>query len=139
MVCFVSEQIARAIVDIAGRAPNLTILERTVNGQLGLVGQQDGVTVTVFAFDVAGDPDHVHLGSTQPRTAPALDDRLTRVFCTHGSRRQSRWGVSASGSCNRTGSRTRRTVSPGWESIVIVPRWRSTTMRRAMSRPRPVP
>jgi RNA polymerase sigma-70 factor (ECF subfamily) len=49
------EQIARIVVDIAGRAPNLTILERTVNGQPGLVAQQDGVTVTVFAFDVAGD------------------------------------------------------------------------------------
>jgi RNA polymerase sigma-70 factor (ECF subfamily) len=30
-------------------------MERTVNGQPGLVAQQDGVTVTVFAFDVAGD------------------------------------------------------------------------------------
>ena len=49
------EQIARACVDLAGRAPNLTILERTVNGQPGLVAQQDGVTVTVMAFDVAGD------------------------------------------------------------------------------------
>jgi RNA polymerase sigma factor (sigma-70 family) len=49
------EQIARAVIDIAGRAPNLTMLERTVNGQPGLVAQQDGVTVTVFAFDVAGD------------------------------------------------------------------------------------
>jgi hypothetical protein len=33
----------------------VTILERTVNGQPGLVAQQDGVTVTVFAFDLAGD------------------------------------------------------------------------------------
>ncbi len=49
------EQIARFVVDIAGRAPSLMILERTVNGQPGLVAQQDGVTVTVFAFDVAGD------------------------------------------------------------------------------------
>ncbi len=50
------EQIARYVVDIVGRAPsNVTILERTVNGQPGLVAQQDGVTVTVFAFDVAGD------------------------------------------------------------------------------------
>ena len=50
------EQIARAWVEIASRAPgNMTILERTVNGQPGLVAQQDGVTVTVFAFDVAGD------------------------------------------------------------------------------------
>jgi RNA polymerase sigma-70 factor (ECF subfamily) len=39
-------------VDIASRDPNLTILERTVNGQPGLVAQVDDVTVTVFAFDV---------------------------------------------------------------------------------------
>jgi ketosteroid isomerase-like protein len=49
------EQIARAVIDIAVRAPNLTLLERTVNGQPGLVAQQDGVTVTVIAFDIAGD------------------------------------------------------------------------------------
>ena len=50
------EQIARYLVDIAGRAPGSpTFLERTVNGQPGLVAQQDGVTVTVIAFDVAGD------------------------------------------------------------------------------------
>ncbi len=49
------EQIARYLVDLAARASgNLTILERTVNGQPGLVAQQDGVTVTVFAFDIAG-------------------------------------------------------------------------------------
>ena len=33
----------------------MTILERTVNGLPGLVAQQDGVTVTVFAFEIAGD------------------------------------------------------------------------------------
>ncbi|WP_067175370.1 RNA polymerase sigma factor SigJ [Microtetraspora niveoalba] len=49
------EQIARYIVAIADMAPNLTILERTVNGQPGLVAQRDGVTVTVAAFDVPGD------------------------------------------------------------------------------------
>ncbi len=50
------EQIARYLVDLAGRAPgNVTFLERTVNGQPGLVAQQDGLTVTVFAFDLAGD------------------------------------------------------------------------------------
>ena len=48
------EQVARYLVDIAGRAPSLTILERTVNGQPGLIAQQHGVTVTVFAFDVTG-------------------------------------------------------------------------------------
>jgi RNA polymerase sigma factor (sigma-70 family) len=50
-----AEQIARYYVDLAGRAPTVTILERTVNGQPGLVAQQDGVTVTVLAFDLAGD------------------------------------------------------------------------------------
>ena len=49
------EQIARYLVGLAVRAPSLTVLERTVNGQPGLVAQQDGVTVTVFAFDVEGD------------------------------------------------------------------------------------
>jgi hypothetical protein len=33
----------------------MTILERTVNGQPGLVALQDGVIVTVMAFEVAGD------------------------------------------------------------------------------------
>jgi len=51
-----SEQIARAWVEIAGRASGtMTFLERTVNGQPGLVAQQDGLIVTVFAFDVADD------------------------------------------------------------------------------------
>jgi RNA polymerase sigma factor (sigma-70 family) len=50
------EQIAHAWVEIANRAAgNMTFLERTVNGQPGVVAQQDGVTVTVFAFDFAGD------------------------------------------------------------------------------------
>jgi RNA polymerase sigma-70 factor (ECF subfamily) len=50
------EQVARYVADLAGRAAgNVTILERTVNGQPGLVAQQDGVTVTVFAFDITGD------------------------------------------------------------------------------------
>ncbi len=50
------EQIARAWVELANRATsNTTLHERTVNGQPGLVAQEDGVTVTVFAFDVAGD------------------------------------------------------------------------------------
>jgi RNA polymerase sigma factor (sigma-70 family) len=50
------EQIAHAWVELARRRPaDMTLLERTVNGQPGLVAQQDGVGVTVFAFDVAGD------------------------------------------------------------------------------------
>ena len=49
------EQIARLVVELANLAPDMTILERTVNGQPGLVAQLAGVTVTVFAFEVAGD------------------------------------------------------------------------------------
>jgi RNA polymerase sigma-70 factor (ECF subfamily) len=50
------EEIARAWGELARRLRgDMTILERTVNGQPGLVAQQAGVTVTVFAFDVAGD------------------------------------------------------------------------------------
>ncbi len=48
------EQVARTFVDVVGNAPDLVILERTVNGQPGLVVQQAGVTVTVIAFDIAG-------------------------------------------------------------------------------------
>jgi RNA polymerase sigma-70 factor (ECF subfamily) len=48
-------QIARAWIEIANRVPGgLKFLERMVNGQPGLVAEQDGVVVTVFAFDVAG-------------------------------------------------------------------------------------
>ena len=36
-------------------APGLTLHERTVNGEPGLVAEQDGVIETVFAFDVAGE------------------------------------------------------------------------------------
>jgi RNA polymerase sigma-70 factor (ECF subfamily) len=47
------EQLARFAVEVATRASGLTILERMVNGQPGLVTQQDGVIVSVLAFDVA--------------------------------------------------------------------------------------
>lgn len=50
------ERIARYIVDLAGGAPDTTtMLERTVNGQPGLLIRQEGVTVSVFAFEVRGD------------------------------------------------------------------------------------
>jgi RNA polymerase sigma factor (sigma-70 family) len=50
-----AEQIARFYADRARPVSGLTILERTVNGQPGLVAQRDGVTVTVLAFDIEGD------------------------------------------------------------------------------------
>jgi RNA polymerase sigma factor (sigma-70 family) len=48
-------QIARHYAEIAHGASKMTLVERTVNGQPGLVAQQDGVTVTVLAFGLAGD------------------------------------------------------------------------------------
>jgi RNA polymerase sigma-70 factor, ECF subfamily len=50
-----ADQVARACAEVARIAPDLTILERTVNGQPGLVAQQDGLTVAVVAFEVVGD------------------------------------------------------------------------------------
>ncbi|MEV0661415.1 RNA polymerase sigma factor SigJ [Actinomadura luteofluorescens] len=50
------ERIARAWIQLASRRPDdMTFHERTVNGQPGLVAQQDGAVVTVFAFHVTGD------------------------------------------------------------------------------------
>ncbi|HVC03161.1 MAG TPA: RNA polymerase sigma factor SigJ [Candidatus Acidoferrales bacterium] len=50
-----AERIARYAVEVAAMAPDLMLLERTVNGQPGLAGQQDGVTVLVVAVDVADE------------------------------------------------------------------------------------
>jgi RNA polymerase sigma factor (sigma-70 family) len=49
------EQIARVLVDLGDGVPGLSMLERRVNGQPGLVVQQDGVTAAVIAFDVVGE------------------------------------------------------------------------------------
>jgi RNA polymerase sigma factor (sigma-70 family) len=50
------EQVARYLADLARAAPgNVRFLERTVNGQPGLVADQDGVTVAVYAFKITGD------------------------------------------------------------------------------------
>jgi ketosteroid isomerase-like protein len=50
-----AETIARYLVDLADRVPaDLTLLECMVNGQPGLVAQQGGVAMAVYAFDVAG-------------------------------------------------------------------------------------
>lgn len=46
------EQSAHYLLDLARRFPHLTMLERTVNGQLGLVAQHNGITVTVMAFNI---------------------------------------------------------------------------------------
>src|SRR5690606_25375932 len=68
------ERIARYLVDFTGRTAGLTILERTVNGQPGLVVQVNRTTATVVAFDIADDrikriwavrnPDKLHPWTT---------------------------------------------------------------------------
>jgi RNA polymerase sigma-70 factor (ECF subfamily) len=50
-----AEQIARTSLAVASLVPGMTLLERTVNGQPGLVAQQDGVIVAVYAFETAGE------------------------------------------------------------------------------------
>ncbi|GAA3559662.1 RNA polymerase sigma factor SigJ [Kribbella ginsengisoli] len=50
-----AETIARYFVDLAERRGSLTVEERTVNGQPGLVVLDEGVTAAVLAFDLEGD------------------------------------------------------------------------------------
>ncbi|MFJ6756095.1 MULTISPECIES: hypothetical protein [unclassified Streptomyces] len=69
-----ARQLARALVDLAGRPANLTILERSVNGRPGLIAQQDGVIVTVYAFDVT-------------------DDRITRIWAVPNPEKLRPWTV----------------------------------------------
>jgi RNA polymerase sigma-70 factor (ECF subfamily) len=47
--------VSRFLAGIAARAPDLTVAERTVNGQPGLIAQRGGTTVTVLAFGIEGD------------------------------------------------------------------------------------
>lgn len=50
-----SEQIAQGFADLAARATGMSILERTVNGQPGLVAEQGGVVIVVLAFEIVAD------------------------------------------------------------------------------------
>jgi hypothetical protein len=95
-----AEQIAPYLVGLAGRASgNLTFLERTVNGQPGLVAQQGGVTVNGVRVRRPSGPDHPHLGRTKPRQAPALDDRLRRLARRSGDPGAGQGGSPARSRC----------------------------------------
>src|SRR5262245_60342059 len=51
-----SEHIARYLVELADRMPaGLALIERSVNGQPGLVAEVDGITVSVFAFQIVSN------------------------------------------------------------------------------------
>ena len=47
--------VSRFLAGIAAHTPDLTVAERTVNGQPGLIAQRGGTTVTVLAFGIEGD------------------------------------------------------------------------------------
>ncbi|MEV4617756.1 RNA polymerase sigma factor SigJ [Asanoa sp. NPDC049573] len=49
------DQVIRYAAQIAALVPGMALLERTVNGQPGLVARVDGATAAVVAFDIAGD------------------------------------------------------------------------------------
>ena len=66
------EQVARYLAGIVGRLPRLTITEAAVNGQPGLVAEQDGAVVTVFAFDIAAD-------------------KITRIWIIRNPNKLTRW------------------------------------------------
>ncbi len=64
--------IAESFLGLARRVTDLELVEQLVNGQPGLVARQNGVTVTVFAFDVA-------------------EDRITRIWAMRNPEKLTRW------------------------------------------------
>ncbi len=49
------DQVIQAWLELADRVGDMAFVERTVNGQPGLVASQGGVVVTIFAFEVVDD------------------------------------------------------------------------------------
>jgi RNA polymerase sigma factor (sigma-70 family) len=71
-----AHELARGLVTVLGRTSGVTtMLERTVNGQPGLVIQEDGVTTTVMAFEIA-------------------DDRITRIWAIRNPEKLGPWTLS---------------------------------------------
>ncbi|MFG1793606.1 RNA polymerase sigma factor SigJ [Nocardia sp. NPDC049149] len=70
-------QIARAWLEIAARGATVQLLERTVNGQPGLVALVDDAIVSVYAFDIA-------------------DGRITRIWAIRNPEKLRRWIASDS-------------------------------------------
>ncbi|UVS80470.1 RNA polymerase sigma factor SigJ [Actinokineospora sp. UTMC 2448] len=71
-----ADRIVRALAHLEDRFRDQTFLERTVNGQPGLIAQRDGVTVSVYAFDIA-------------------DDRVTRIWAIRNPEKLRQWTVEA--------------------------------------------
>jgi RNA polymerase sigma-70 factor (ECF subfamily) len=84
------EQVARYLAGIARRTPALTFAERTVNGQPGLVAQQEGVTVTVFAFAIeAGQITRIWIIRNPDKLRPWTRRRHSVDQCSRGMAPQS--------------------------------------------------
>ncbi|MGW5218050.1 RNA polymerase sigma factor SigJ [Nocardia sp. NPDC004085] len=69
-----AEQIAHVWMEIAARGPAVTLLERTVNGQPGLVALLDDAIVSVYAFDIA-------------------DGRITHIWAIRNPEKLQAWTV----------------------------------------------
>ncbi|WP_242908752.1 RNA polymerase sigma factor SigJ [Actinomadura terrae] len=67
-----AERLAGSMADLADRLAGSTLLERTVNGQPGLVAERDGVIVTVYAFEI-------------------VDDRIRHVWAVRNPEKLWRW------------------------------------------------
>ncbi|MFJ9429506.1 RNA polymerase sigma factor SigJ [Streptomyces sp. NPDC101490] len=74
-----ARRIAEYLVFIAGKAPGLTLLERTVNGRPGLVAQHGTDVVTVAAFALDGD------------------GRVTRIWAVRNPEKLTAWTTPAGG------------------------------------------
>ncbi|MFC9893763.1 RNA polymerase sigma factor SigJ [Nocardia sp. NPDC127579] len=68
--------IAHAWGEIAARGPRVTLLERTVNGQPGLVAQLGDTIVSVYAFDIA-------------------EGRITRIWVIRNPEKLRHWAGAA--------------------------------------------
>lgn len=64
-------------MEITARASVVALHECTVNGQPGLIGQHDGTTVSVYAFDIA-------------------DGRITRIWVVRNPEKLRLWARRAS-------------------------------------------
>ncbi|MDQ0904451.1 RNA polymerase sigma factor SigJ [Streptomyces canus] len=73
-----AEQIASGLVALLHRMPDLTILERMVNGRPGLVIEQDGVIVSVMALE-------------------ATDDRVTHIWVMRNPEKLRGWRTEPQG------------------------------------------
>ncbi|MFE3442450.1 RNA polymerase sigma factor SigJ [Nocardia sp. NPDC059180] len=65
-------QIARAWMEIIAHGPRVTLLERTVNGQPGLVAQLGDTIISVYAFDIS-------------------DGRITRIWAIRNPEKLAPW------------------------------------------------